>query len=287
MAGGSVEILGSLATEADGGRHDRREVEWAGKHEGRDGGWGNAELDARGAGSQSSVGRDPRMSARRAGCRLARLTTRRSSWWLPGWCGARPTEIVTTRRVEVAERIGDAVDPGAHEPVVEPLEVLLLQHGDAVEGEVTTPAGIAAHAHGRPAPRELQRGRDTRGEVPDAADHLDRVLRGAAALVGPPPPPSPIASTMCSAGDGVATRCRGVAGGGADRPVFAIARAAMGRERLLRLQESDVQLGGEGTGGSAAVAGGSWQAAAGTMETAGRVAVGKRRGRWRPRGAKD
>jgi hypothetical protein len=34
MAGGSVEILGSLATEADGRRHDRREVEWAGKHEG-------------------------------------------------------------------------------------------------------------------------------------------------------------------------------------------------------------------------------------------------------------
>jgi hypothetical protein len=93
------------------------------------------------------------------------------------------------RRVEVAERIGDAVDPGAHEPAVEPLEVLLLRHGDAIEGEVTTPVGVAAHAHGRSAPRELQHGQDTRGEVPDAADHLDRVLRGAAILIGPPPPP--------------------------------------------------------------------------------------------------
>jgi hypothetical protein len=158
MAGGSIEILSSLATEVDGGRHDRREVEWTGKHEGWDGRWGNMELDVRGAGSQSSAGRDPRMSARRAGWRLARLTARRSSWWLPGWCGARPTEIIATRRVEVVERIGDAMDSGAHEPVVEPLEVLLLRHGDAVEGEVTTPAGVAAHAHGRLTPHELQRG---------------------------------------------------------------------------------------------------------------------------------
>jgi hypothetical protein len=82
MAGGSVEILGFCVVEADGGRHDRQEVEWAGKHEGRNGGWGNAELDARGAGSQSSADQDPRMSARRAGWRLARLTTRRSSWRL-------------------------------------------------------------------------------------------------------------------------------------------------------------------------------------------------------------
>jgi hypothetical protein len=44
-----------------------------------------------------------------------------------------------------------------------------------------------------------------------------------------------------------------------------------------------VPLGGEGTGGRAAVAGGSWQAASGKMEAAGRVAAGKRRGRWRPR----
>jgi hypothetical protein len=154
------------------------------------------------------------------------------------------------RRVEVAERIGDAVDPGAHEPAVEPLEVL-LRHGDAIEDEVVTPAGVAAHAHGRPAPRELQRGRDTRGEVPDAADHLDRVLRGAAVLVGPLPPPRLRPSQGC---DGK-------------------------RERLGR--------GREGTGGRAAVAGGSWQAAAGTLEVAGRVAAGKRRGRWRPRSVEN
>jgi hypothetical protein len=269
MAGGSVEILDSLAMEADGGRHDRREVEWAGKHEGWDGGWGNAELDARGAGSQSLADRDPRMSTRRAGWRLARLTARRSSWWLPAWCGARLTEIVATRRVEVAERIGDAVDPGAHEPAVEPLEVLLLRHGDAVEGEVATPAGVSAHAHGSPAPRELQRGRDTRGEVPNAADHHDRVLCCANAHVGPPPPPSPVPSTVCSASDGVATRCRGVAGGGADRPVFALSRAAMGRERGCPVCRNQM-CHWEGRGQEA----GRWL----------RVEAGKRwPGHWRPR----
>jgi hypothetical protein len=41
MSSGSVEILDSHVTEADGGRRDRREVEWVGKCEGRDGGWGN------------------------------------------------------------------------------------------------------------------------------------------------------------------------------------------------------------------------------------------------------
>jgi hypothetical protein len=181
MVGGSVEILGSLAIEADGGRHDRREVEWAGKHEGRDGGWGNAELDARGAGLQSWAGQDPRMSARRAGWRLARLTARRSSWWLPGWCGARPTEIVATRRMEVAERIGDAVDPGAHEPAVEPLEVLLLRHRDAVEGEVATPVGVAAH--GTAVPPHANSSAD---ETPEVRFRM-RPITSTGCSVAPPP----------------------------------------------------------------------------------------------------
>jgi hypothetical protein len=59
------------------------------------------------------------------------------------------------------------------------------------------------------------------------------------------------------------------------------------REILPRLQEPDVPLGGEGTGGRAAVVGGSWQEATGTLEATVQVAAGKRQGRWIPRGAED
>jgi hypothetical protein len=72
-----------------------------------------------------------------------------------------------------------ALDPRAHEAAVEALEALLLGDGDAVEGEVAAPHRVAAHAHRRPGARDLQRRRAAAGgEVPDAADHLDRVLRG-------------------------------------------------------------------------------------------------------------
>jgi hypothetical protein len=58
-----------------------------------------------------------------------------------------------------------------------------------------------------------------------------------------------------SAGDRVTAGCRDVAGGVADRPIFALARAAIRRERerererdCPHLQEPDVPLGEEGRG---------------------------------------
>jgi hypothetical protein len=112
MEVGSIEILGSLVTEDDGGRHDRREVEWAGKHEGRDDGWGNTELGARGLARRA---RPTEILTCRRGERAGGWHGSRRGDRAGGWCGAWPTEIVATRRVEVAERIGEGLVGNAGE----------------------------------------------------------------------------------------------------------------------------------------------------------------------------
>jgi hypothetical protein len=88
---------------------------------------------------------------------------------------------------------------------------------------------------------------------------------------------SDVASTVRSAGDRVAAGCRDVARGVADRPIFALARAAIRRERerdCPHLQEPDVPLGEEGRGRKGGAVGSRGM----TATTAG-VGEGGRRGR--------